>query len=126
VLAKVAPVLEAAERAHEEQLLGQIREQPGGWGIGPTLESLQYGRVSVLVAPWSLPANIWRCPEGWVGETAEEARILCPDTEPREVAMRDVIADLATDFGSRLEFVRGHQEQVLLNEMGGLAGLLRW
>jgi hypothetical protein len=40
--------------------------------------------------------------------------------------LRDVITDLAVDFGSRLEFVRGEPEERLLKEYQGLAGLLRF
>jgi hypothetical protein len=126
VLDKVAPVLEAAEREQEEHLLDQIRSQPGVWGLGPTLEALQYGRVMVLVAPWELQARVWRCPDGWVGKTADAARELCPNDAPQEIALREIIADLTADFGSRLEFVRGQPERVLLDKYGGLAGLLRW
>lgn len=126
VLEKVAPALEAAERAQEQVLLDTVQNKPGVWGLEPTLEALQMGRVSVLVAAWSLEARIWRCPDGWVGGTPEQARTFCLDQEPREVALRSVIVDLAENFGTRLEFVRGEAEQRLLDQFGGLAGLLRW
>jgi hypothetical protein len=126
VLEKVAPALEAAERKEEEDLLDQIRNQPGVWGLGPTLDALQEGRVAVLGAPWQLETHIWRCSEGWVGDTGTKAHTFCPDEQPKEVALKDVIDRLAVDFGTRLEFLRGQPEQTLLKELGGLAGLLRW
>lgn len=126
VLEKVAPALEAAERAREQVLLDTVQNEPGVWGLEPTLEALQMGRVSVLVAAWSLEARIWCCPDGWVGGTPERARTFCPAQEPREVALRSVIVDLAENFGTRLEFVRGEAEQRLIEQFGGLAGLLRW
>ena len=54
------------------------------------------------------------------------ARIFCPESELQEVPLRDVIVQLAADFGARLEFVRGEAEQRLLKQYGGLAGLSRW
>lgn len=126
ILERVTPALEAAERAEEQALLDQIRDLPGIWGIDPTLDALQMGQLSVLVAPWNLETRVWRCPEGWVAETEERARLMCMGGEPEEVSLRDIIVDLAMGFGTRLEFVRGEAEERLLREFHGLAGLRRW
>lgn len=126
VLEKVAPVLEAAERAQELRLLERIRSQPGVWGLGATLEALQEGRLAVLVAPWNLNARVWRCREGWVAASREEALAVCANGDPAVVPLRDHIAELAAEFAARLEFVRGEAENRLTSELGGLAGLLRW
>ena len=126
VLERVAPALEAAERAEEQALLDKIRDLPGIWGIDPTLDALQMGQLSVLVAPWNLDVRVWRCPDGWVAETKERARLMCVDGEPEKVSLHDIIVDLAMDFGTRLEFVRGEAEERLRREFHGLAGLRRW
>lgn len=126
VLEKVAPVLEAAERAQELRLLESICSQPGVWGLGATLEALQEGRLAVLVAPWNLEARVWRCPEGRVAASREAALSLCGNADPDQVQLRDHIAELAAEFAARLEFVRGEAERRLTAELGGLAGLVRW
>lgn len=121
----VEPVLEAAERAAEMQLLDRIKEQPGVWGLDPVLDALQLGRIEVLVLPWSLEARIWRCPEeGMVASTEEIAKMFCDS--PVEVPLRDHVWQLLRDFGARGEFVRGAAEQRLLEEFHGIAGLVRW
>lgn len=126
VLDKVTPILEKAERAHEQALLDTVQERAGIWGLDPTLEALQTGRLAALIVPWRIETQVWRCPEGWVASTPEMARIFCPESELQEVPLRDVIVQLAADFGARLEFVRGEAEQRLLKQYGGLAGLPRW
>lgn len=126
VLDKVSPILEEAERAHEQALLNTVQERAGIWGLDPTLEALQNGRLATVIVPWRIEAQVWRCPEGWVASTPEIARVFCPEGEIQEVALRDVIVELAADFGVRLEFVRGEAEQRLLTQYGGLAGLPRW
>ncbi len=102
VLEKVAPVLEAAERAHALELLAEIQNTPGVWGLDPTLEALQMGRLNVLVAPWSLEATVWRCPDDWVGGSKELADMFCQGRELHQVGLREVVVDLAEDFGTRL------------------------
>lgn len=126
VLEKAAPVLEAAERAQEMRLLDEIESQPGIWGLDPTLQAWQEGRLSVVAAPWGLDFTVWRCPNGWVAGSREAARAVSPEADPEEVALRDLIADLAAAFAVRLEFVRGEAEARLRSKSGGLAGLLRW
>ncbi|MDW8353989.1 MAG: VLRF1 family aeRF1-type release factor [Bryobacterales bacterium] len=126
ILETVGPVLEAAEREQELQLLDRVRSQPGVWGLRGTLSALQEGRLSVLVAPWKLESRVWRCPEGWLAASREEALAVCPDAEPVEVPLRDHLAELAAEFAARLEFVRGEAETRLIAELGGLAGLVRW
>ncbi|WP_298821115.1 VLRF1 family aeRF1-type release factor [Chloroflexus sp.] len=126
VLAKVLPALAQAEQDHEQRLLEQIARQPGIWGIDPTLTALQEGRLSVLVAPWRLDAQVWMSGAGLLAASREQAALLAPDSEPQPVALRDVIVDLCAAFATRLEFVAGPAEDRLLRDFSGLAGLLRW
>ncbi|RMD76606.1 MAG: hypothetical protein D6823_08085, partial [Chloroflexi bacterium] len=76
VLAKVGPILEQVEQAHEQELLDQITRQPGVWGIDPTLSMLQEGRLSVLVAPWRLNTNVWMTDDGLLAGSREQAMLL--------------------------------------------------
>jgi hypothetical protein len=125
IMARVGPALDSAERAAEMALLDRIQEQPGVWGLDPVLDALQLGRVDVLVLPWSLEANIWRCPqEGAVAATPDIARVFCES--PVEVALRDHVWQITRDFGAHVEFVRGEPEARLLRDFKGAAALLRW
>lgn len=122
---RVEPVLLEAERHAELALLEKIREQPGLWGIDPVLDALQLGRVQRWVLPWSLELTIWRCPQGgFVAATWETAKTLCE--QPESVRLREHVLNLASEYGAEIEFVRGDAEQRLLEEMGGMAALLRW
>jgi hypothetical protein len=122
---RVEAVLVELERTAEVELLERILEAPGLWGVDPVLDALQLGRVQHWVVPWALEARIWRCPrEGFVAATEETARILCE--HPEEVALRAHVLDLSARFGARLELVRGEAERRLLDELGGMAALLRW
>jgi hypothetical protein len=126
VLEKVLPVLTQVEREQELALLQQIKEQPGVWGIDPTLDALQAGRLSVLVAPWQLDEQVWVCPNGLMAGTKQAANLFCDGDEPQPVALRDVIVDACAAYATRLEFVSGPAAEQLVNEMKGIAGLLRW
>jgi hypothetical protein len=124
--AKVGPVLENLERQGELALLDQIRQQPGVWGLDPTLDALQLGRLDVLVAPWNLDARILRSPGGVVAATPEPLEVLCPGQPKEDVLLRDVLPELCEAYATRLEIVSGPAEEKLMKEFGGLAGRLRW
>lgn len=124
VLKRVTPFVAESRQARELALLQDLRER-GMWGPR-ILEALQMGRLHLLVAPWSLNARVLRCAGGLVVEDQRAAEAFCPGQVAQEVALRDVLADLATAHGARLEFVKGQAEARLLGEFGGLAGLPRW
>jgi len=124
VLKRVTPFVAESRQARELALLQDLRER-GMWGPR-ILEALQMGRLHLLVAPWSLNARVLRCAGGLVVEDQRAAEAFCPGQIAQEVALRDVLADLATAHGARLEFVQGQAEARLLGEFGGLAGLPRW
>ena len=56
----------------------------------------------------------------------DEGEAYCPGQRVEPVALRDLIVDLATAHGARLEFVRGEAESRLLREFRGLTALSRW
>ncbi|MGB9739174.1 MAG: VLRF1 family aeRF1-type release factor [Chloroflexus sp.] len=126
VLAKVGPILEQVEQAHEQELLDQITRQPGVWGIDPTLSMLQEGRLSVLVAPWHLNTDVWMTDDGLLAGSREQAMLLHAAGEPQSVPLRDVLVDICAAYATRLEFAAGPAEERLLRDLNGLAGLLRW
>ncbi|TYO90153.1 hypothetical protein [Oceanicella actignis] len=124
ILRHVAPALEKAERAAENALLDAIAEQPGVWGLDPTLDALQLGRVEVLVLPWECEAEVWRCENGMLFGAEEPARKICE--APRKVRLADHVLDLAAEHGARVEFVRGDAAERLAREFKGAAARLRW
>lgn len=126
VLAKVLPVLEQVEYNHEQSLLEQVVRQPGVWGVDPTLNALQEGRLSVLIAPWHLDTQVWITPDGLLTASQEQAMLLTPDSNPQPVALRDVVVDACTAFATRLEFVTGAAQERLIRDFNGLAGVFRW
>jgi Bacterial archaeo-eukaryotic release factor family 10 len=125
VLQKVAPVVEEKLQATELELLDEIRDV-GRWTIHAVLNDLQMGRLHLLVAPWNVKGDVLRCSGGLVVENQQAAEAFCPGQSVQPVALRDVLVDLATAHGARLEFVHGEAESRLLREFGGLAGLSRW
>jgi hypothetical protein len=59
-------------------------------------------------------AMLWRL----VLQNMQEAEAHCPGQETHEVALRDVLPDLAEHYGARLELMRGNAESRLLDEWG--------
>ncbi len=125
VLQKVAPIIEEKMQATERALLDEIRDV-GRWTIPTVLNDLQMGRLHLLVAPWKVKGDVLRCARGLVVEDQRAAEAYCPGQATQQVALRDVLPDLAAAHGARLEFVHGEAESRLLSEFGGLAGLSRW
>ena len=125
IKARVFPVLEEAERAAEMQLLDEIREQPGIWGLGKVVDALQIGQIDTLVVPFDIDATILTCPdEGLISTDPALLEEFCSDIE--EVALRDRVFQLTRDFGTRLEFVEGAAKDRLNSEFEGIAGKRRW
>jgi peptide subunit release factor 1 (eRF1) len=124
VLKRVTPFVAESRQAYELALLQELRDR-GMWGPR-ILQVLQMGRLYLLAAPWNLNAKVLRCARGLVVEDQQAAEAFCPGQIAQEVALRDVIVDLATAHGARLEFMQGQAEARLLKEFGGLAGFPRW
>ncbi|MBW1696631.1 MAG: hypothetical protein JRK26_07525 [Deltaproteobacteria bacterium] len=123
---KTFPEIERIEREKELELLRQIREQPGLWGLSPVLEALQLGRLHIVALPWNLDVRVWRCTDKELVFADEAtAKMFC--NEKREsLVLRDVIIDLASNYGTRLKFVRGEAADILERQMDGIAGITRW
>ncbi len=124
ILAHVRPAIERMEREEENRLLDRVREE-GIWGTGPMLDALMIGRVYLWVLPWYLETEVFYCPEEhFAAVNLEAARAVCSAPEQRK--LKDLVADLAEAYGAQIEFVRGEAEDRLLQEFGGMAGLVRW
>jgi len=148
ILEEFERIQQRAESAREDKLIEQIREN-GVRGTKDTVEALQEGRVYHLIALYDLDGEIRWCDHDELAITGI-AQKECPycgrETRVRDLA--DVIIDLATARGARLEYVRmrGDRDEfgatpnediekernrtdaasVLREEFEGLAGLLRY
>ena len=148
ILEQFEEIQQKAERAREDKLIEQIREN-GVRGTKDTVEALQEGRVYHLIALYNLDGEVRWCDHDELAITGI-AQKECPycgrETRVRDLA--DVIIDLATARGARLEYVRmrGDRDEfgatpnediekvrnradaasVLREEFEGLAGLLRY
>src|SRR5918998_1034135 len=138
-------IQQEAEREREDGLIEQAREN-GVRGVKDTIEALQEGRVFHLIALYDLEGEIRWCDHDELAITNIEQKE-CPycgrDTRIRPLS--EVLIDLATARGARLEYVRARNDEVaktpnedaerqrnrenaadiLREEFEGLAGLLR-
>lgn len=138
-------IQQEAERKREDGLIEQAREN-GVRGVKDTIEALQEGRVYHLIALFDLEGEVRWCDHDELAVT-NVAQKECPycgrDTRVRPLT--DVLIDLATARGARLEYVRARNEvaetpnedverqrsrqdaaDILREEFEGLAGLLRY
>ena len=125
ILKKVTPFITDHRQGRELALLQEVRER-GLWGLSGGLQALQMGRFHLLVAPWNLHEKVLRCAGGLVVQDQRAAEAYCPGQSVHEVALADVLPDLAATHGARLELVQGQAEDRLVREFDRLAGLPRW
>jgi len=150
IFERLEEVMERVEQEEQEKLIEQARER-GVRGVKDTVEALQEGRVYQIIALWDLDAEIRWCDHDELAIT-NIAQKECPycGRETRVRPLTDVLIDLATARGARLEYVRAggasDREEfgetpnediakqreshgaadVLHEEFEGLAGLLRY
>ena len=145
IMQQFEEIQQEAERKREDGLIEQAREN-GVRGVRDTVEALQEGRVYHLIALFDLGGEIRWCDHDELAITnvaQEECPFCGRDTRVRPLT--DVLIDLATARGARLEYVRTRDEvaetpnedverqsnrenaaDVLREEFEGLAGLLRY
>jgi Bacterial archaeo-eukaryotic release factor family 10 len=122
-------IRERAEHEREKELLDEIRER-GVRGPDETIAALQeQNRVYHLAALWEMEAEIRWCDNDQLAirdATAEECPFCGQKTRVRPLT--DVLVDLASARGARLDFMLGENENtdVLRDEFGGIAGLTRF
>ncbi|MDF2702482.1 MAG: hypothetical protein K0S10_1426 [Rubrobacteraceae bacterium] len=124
VLQRVSVAEEQAHNRRQEGLLAEVREF-GVSGLNETLGSLQEGRVHHLLVPWLSGERVRWCDFCGLASTGAGRCPYC-GSETRERELVDAVLELAEARGTRLEFVRGDNADVLLEELGGLAGLVRF
>jgi rubrerythrin len=124
VMQRVSGAEELAQNIRQEKLLAEARERDAR-GLDETLESLQEGRVHHLLVPWPAEERVrWCDPCGLAFSGAKRCPYCGSGTRERELV--DVVLELAEARGTRLEFVRGENANALHDELGGLAGLVRF
>ena len=145
IMEQFEAVQHRAERERENGLIEKAREN-GVRGIKDTVEALQEGRVFHLIALYELEGEIRWCDHDELAITniAQEGCPFC-GRQTRVRPLMDVLIDLATNRGARLEYVRARDEfgetpnediekqrerkgaaDALREEFEGLAGLLRY
>jgi hypothetical protein len=129
LLDRLEEIRERAEHERLRELLDEIRER-GVRGLDETVAALQEeNRVYHLAALWELEAEIRWCDNDQLAirdVTREECPFCGQKTRMRQ--FKDVLVDLSTARGARLDFVMGEGENAdtLRDEFGGLAGLTRF
>ena len=145
IMEQFEAIQERAERKREDGLIEKAREN-GVRGVKDTIEALQEGRVFHVIALYELEGEIRWCDhdELAIMNIAQEECPFC-GRQTRVRPLMDVLIDLATNRGARLEYVRARNEfgdtpnediekqreqkdaaDVLREEFEGLAGLLRY
>jgi peptide subunit release factor 1 (eRF1) len=129
LLDRLEAVRERAEHEREIELLDEIRES-GVRGLDETVAALQEeNRVYHLAALWELEAEIRWCDNDQLA-IREITREECPfcGRKTRVRPLIDVLVDLTTARGARLDFMLGENENTdtLRDEFGGIAGLTRF
>jgi hypothetical protein len=129
LLDRLEAIRERAEHERQKELLDEIRER-GVSGPDETVAALQEeNRVYHLAALWELEAEIRWCDNDQLA-IRDITREECPfcGQKTRMRPLKDVLVDLSTARGARLDFMLGDNENTdtLRDEFGGLAGLTRF
>jgi len=124
ILERVTPIIREAEEREEKQLIEKAKSPIGVYGLQNVLDALQMGRLQVLILPWDLHARVYKCKDGMIFATREEA--LEYDSSYEEVELKKEVFYIAADYATRIEFVDGSAEEILYKELEGIAGIMRW
>lgn len=129
ILDRLEEARERADHGRQKELLEGIRES-GVRGLEDTMKALQEeNRVYHIAALWELEGEVrWSDADGLaiMDITQEESPFSGTPTRIRSVT--DVLVDLATARGARIDFMRGENENtdILRDEFGGIGGLTRF
>src|SRR5215210_2616991 len=129
LLDRLEAVRERAEHEREKELLDEIRES-GVRGLDETVAALQEeNRVYHLAALWELEVEMRWCDNDQLA-IRDVTREECPfcGQKTRMRPLKDILVDLSTARGARLDFMLGENENTdtLRDEFGGIAGLTRF
>ena len=125
LLEQAREALDRAKDVTEQALLDEAQEH-GVHGLAATLKAAQEGRVSELLVEDAGPdLRLWRGKAGVLSATP--ASPTAPGKlDPPSVALRDLLPELREEYGVHVRFLTGEQATRLHDQMGGLAGLLRY
>ena len=129
LLDRLEAVRERAEHERQKELLDEIRER-GVRGLDETVAALQEeNRVYHLAALWELEVEMRWCDNDQLA-IRDVTREECPfcGQKTRMRPLKDILVDLSTARGARLDFMLGENENTdtLRDEFGGIAGLTRF
>jgi len=129
LLERLEAIRESAEHERESELLAEIRER-GVTGLDETIAALQEeNRVYHLAVLWDLEGETPWCDNDQLAIRGTQAKE-CPfcGQKTRSRPLTDVLVDLTTARGARLDFMVGENENTdtLRDELGGIAGLTRF
>ena len=131
LLRLVEPLIEDVEQARALALLERAGDK-GVRGRVATLEALQEGRLDTVLAAWHSDILLEPCDRRGNYIEASETLSAPSDSAPSDAVSGEppqrllaLLPDLATQYGTKLLFVRGEAEADL-SEVGGMAGLARW
>ena len=131
LLEQATEALDRAEDAAERALLDEAQER-GVYGLAATLKAAQEGRVSeLLVERGGSGQRLWRGEAGTLTGLppipASPGTPAASDTpETGSLKLSDVLPELREQYGLHVRFLGGEQATRLHDQMGGLAGLLRY
>jgi hypothetical protein len=123
VLERVRPIIESVEEERTRLVIDDAENQ-GARGTAKCLAELQLSRVHTVVAPWNLEDDVFETSGGYVAVNEADAKRI--DRNVRKVPLKVVLPDLVSAYGARLTFARGENERRLMDDLGGVSGLLRW
>lgn len=121
-------MLELADEAQQVGTLALLHQanERGVRGLAETLEAVDEGRVYLLLVPSQPDVQVQRLERSGHVYAHGAAKYSVTNEKVEQVALVDVLPDLAERNGMELRFVTGDEGEEWLQEMGGLAGLLRW
>ncbi len=129
LLDNLEAIRERSEHERQGELLGEIRER-GIRGPEETIKALQEeNRVYHLAVLWELDGEVrWSDADGLAIMDITQENSPYSGEPTRVRPLTDVLVELAAERGARLDFMRGENENtdVLRDEFGGVAGLLRF
>ena len=128
ILDHLEQVRENSEHERAGELLAEIRES-GVSGLERTVEALQIeNRVHHLAVLWDLEGEMRWSDDDQLAIADITQTHSSSGAETRVRPLMDVLLDLAANYGVRVDFLRGEDENTttLRDEFGGVAGLTRF
>jgi len=92
--------------------------------VDETLARLQRGTIGTVLVASGHDFHVRECAK--CGVVSRSSDVACADCggERRRISLLDVLPRLSTEYGVKVEFVRGEAAQVL-SKAGGIGGWLR-